>query len=171
MNRGPAAKRRQCMPQTPAPADPKTIGEHMIKKRIEIRLEYRAKETQLDLRDQIFQGTQSSTATPVSPCFALRSRHSPPFLRMPRIANSSCMSLPRPLSPPRAYKTSTWNWSIIPPVASLTVRSPSILSPPAMNPNIIALNVFRTHTRHHNLQYRKSILFLFAEDSQFDSAN
>jgi len=26
------------MPQTPAPADPKTIGEHTIKKRIEVRL-------------------------------------------------------------------------------------------------------------------------------------
>ncbi len=26
------------MPQTPAPANPKTIGEHMIKKRIDMRL-------------------------------------------------------------------------------------------------------------------------------------
>ena len=34
----PAEMKVQRMPQTRTPADPKTIGEHMIKKRIEMRM-------------------------------------------------------------------------------------------------------------------------------------
>ena len=34
----PAETKVKRMPQTPAPANPKTIGEHMIKKRIDMRL-------------------------------------------------------------------------------------------------------------------------------------
>ena len=34
----PAKTKVEYMPQTPVPADPKTIGEHKIKKRIEMRL-------------------------------------------------------------------------------------------------------------------------------------